>query len=44
MADWETEVKMLTAEVAERQAELDQYKVALEYARIMRDSEAAEED
>lgn len=38
MCDWETEVKMLTAEVVERQAELDEYKVALAYARIMRDS------
>ncbi len=44
MTDWETEVKMLTAEVAERQAELDQYKVALEYARIMRASEATEKN
>ncbi len=43
MADWETEVEMLTAEVAERQVELDEYKVALEYARIMRDSEAIQE-
>lgn len=43
MVDWETEVKMLTAEVVERQAELDQYKVALEYARIMRDNASAEE-
>ena len=44
MPDWETEVKMLTAEVAEKQAELDQYKVALEYARIMRDSKATDEN
>lgn len=43
MVDWETEVKMLAAEVADRQAELDEYKVALEYARIMRDSEAIQE-
>ncbi len=43
MCDWETEVKMLTREVAIREAELDEYKVDLEYALIMRDNAVFEE-
>lgn len=38
MCDWETEVKMLTREIADRQAELEAYKIELEYARMMRDN------
>ena len=44
MCDWETEVKMLTSEIEDRQAELDECKADLEYALIMRDNAMTEEE